>query len=114
MHESVELITEQYSLQERRNVYTTPKSYLELIHLYKRLLAANEENVDALKTRLATGLVKLRSSAAQVAETSSTLTLTLTTTPTLPQPYPNPTPNPNPTPTPPLPAGGGDADPAQG
>ena len=68
VHESVETMTETYLAQERRNVYTTPKSYLELIHLYKRLLRDNENHVDALKNRLSTGLVKLRTSATQVAE----------------------------------------------
>ena len=59
VHESVEICCERYLGQERRNVYTTPKSYLELIQLYKRLLTQNEELVDALKTRLETGLIKL-------------------------------------------------------
>ena len=68
VHQSVEDGTVAYLAQERRNVYTTPKSYLELIILYKRLLAENEQRVDQMKTRLETGLIKLRSSAAQVAD----------------------------------------------
>jgi len=68
VHESVESCTGAYRAQERRNVYTTPKSYLELIQLYKKLLEQNVSNVDAMKARLETGLIKLRSSAAQVAD----------------------------------------------
>jgi dynein heavy chain len=68
VHESVEACTKAYLAQERRNVYTTPKSYLELIQLYKRLLSQNTEKVVSMKERLETGLIKLRSSAAQVAE----------------------------------------------
>ncbi len=49
-------------------MYTTPKSYLELIAMYKRLLSRQEASLDALRARLETGLVKLRSSAAQVSE----------------------------------------------
>ena len=68
VHESVEARTGAYRQQERRNVYTTPKSYLELIQLYKKLLTTNSGEVLAMKTRLETGLIKLRSSAAQVAD----------------------------------------------
>jgi dynein heavy chain len=68
VHEAVELLTVSYLSQERRNVYTTPKSYLELIMLYKKLLADKQAHLDLLKTRLETGLIKLRSSAAQVAD----------------------------------------------
>ncbi len=68
VHEAVGHATAAYELQERRKVYTTPKSFLELIGLYKRLMAEKQAHLDALKTRLETGLVKLRSSAAQVAD----------------------------------------------
>lgn len=56
-----------YSAQERRNVYTTPKSFLELVSLYKTLLAKARGKVDGQMRRLEQGLVKLRSSAAEVA-----------------------------------------------
>ena len=49
VHESVEQATVAYLAQERRNVYTTPKSYLELIMLYKRLLVNKEFHLDALR-----------------------------------------------------------------
>ena len=51
---------------ERRQVYTTPKSFLELITLYKKLLVEKTEINVKMKVRLEEGL-KLRSSAARVA-----------------------------------------------
>ena len=68
MHQSVEEGTIAYLAQERRNVYTTPKSYLELIILYKQLLATNTETIDVQKGRLESGLIKLRAASGQVAE----------------------------------------------
>ena len=67
VHQSVENTALDYLAQERRNVYTTPKSYLELIALYKKLLSRQTELLIGLQDRLATGLIKLRSSAEQVA-----------------------------------------------
>ena len=59
----------QYLAQERREVYTTPKSFLELIALYKKLLVETDrDHACSMKVRLEEGLVKLRSSAAQVAD----------------------------------------------
>ena len=67
VHLSVDTACTRYLAQERRRVYTTPKSYLELIALYKKLLISQNANLDAMQSRLQTGLVKLRSSAQQVA-----------------------------------------------
>ena len=47
-----------------------PKSYLELIALYKRQLQKNRDRINLLKVRLSDGLVKLRDAEAQVADTS--------------------------------------------
>ena len=49
VHESVGHAAESYRGLERREVYTTPKSYLELILLYKKLLREKEEHVDAMR-----------------------------------------------------------------
>jgi len=68
VHQSVEDITLAYDAQERRKVYTTPKSYLELIETYKKLYEANQARVDASKLRLESGLLKLRAASTQVAE----------------------------------------------
>ncbi|KAL1498812.1 hypothetical protein AB1Y20_014117 [Prymnesium parvum] len=66
VHLSVNKACEKYLAQERRSVYTTPKSYLELIALYKKLLISKTANLGTLQRRLETGLIKLRSSAEQV------------------------------------------------
>lgn len=43
-----------------RHVYTTPKSFLELLKLYNVLLSSKRENQDNAIERLTTGLQKLR------------------------------------------------------
>ena len=45
---------------ERRHVYTTPKSYLELLKLYQTLLLSKRTEADNNISRLANGLLKLR------------------------------------------------------
>uniref|UniRef100_A0A7S2NI24 Dynein heavy chain n=1 Tax=Haptolina brevifila TaxID=156173 RepID=A0A7S2NI24_9EUKA len=68
VHESVGVAAEQYRARERREVYTTPKSYLELIALYKDELAANRQVLQVLKTALVEGLLKLNDASQQVAD----------------------------------------------
>lgn len=46
--------------QERRNVYTTPKSFLELIKLYNVMLQSKKNSLVKNRERYDTGLVKLR------------------------------------------------------
>ena len=43
----------------RRYNYTTPKSYLELISLYKQLLASKREQLRQAKQRLESGVDKI-------------------------------------------------------
>jgi len=74
VHESVGTSAAQYKASLRRNVYTTPKSYLELIALYKQMLAAERARVSTQTTRLETGLIKLRESSEQVADMQFKLT----------------------------------------
>jgi len=52
---------------ERRYNYTTPKSFLDLIDLYKTMLDKKRKGVLQLKDRLENGLEKMRSAADQVA-----------------------------------------------
>eukprot|EP00904_Undaria_pinnatifida_P003126 jgi/Undpi1/12814/HiC_scaffold_7.g02481.m1 len=56
----VNTAAESFKTVERRHVYTTPKSFLELLKLYNVLLAAKRENQDSAIERLTTGLHKLR------------------------------------------------------
>ena len=73
VHESVGRACGEYLKSERRQIYTTPKSYLELIALYKKLLAEQRSKLEAQQERLEIGLIKLRSSAGQVAEMQAQL-----------------------------------------
>ena len=50
----------------RRYNYTTPKSYLELISLYKALLAQKRAELKANKERLESGVEKIAQASAQV------------------------------------------------
>lgn len=52
----------------RRHVYVTPKSYLELIALYKSLLTAKREELNANRQRLESGIDKIAQASQQVAE----------------------------------------------
>ena len=49
-----------FKRMERRFVYTTPKSFLELLKLYGVLLTKKREEADGAIDRLANGLQKLR------------------------------------------------------
>ena len=56
---SVNKASEEYLSQEKRYNYTTPKSFLELIYLYKNMLASKRKNLEGNIQRLSNGLVKL-------------------------------------------------------
>jgi dynein heavy chain len=68
VHTMVGGAAERYRTMERREVYTTPKSYLELIELYKSMLQTNRDAIDVLRVRLTEGLVKLKDAQEAVAE----------------------------------------------
>ena len=68
VHESVGVIADLNRQVERREVYTTPKSFLELIALYKDQLAKNRAYIEMLRERLSGGLVKLHDAQDAVAE----------------------------------------------
>ncbi|GBF88264.1 dynein heavy chain axonemal protein, partial [Raphidocelis subcapitata] len=60
LHTSVEEAAARFYAQLRRRVYTTPKSYLDMISLYLELLAAKREENGAARDRLLNGLRKLQ------------------------------------------------------
>ena len=60
-------------MNERRHNYTTPKSFLELINLYLKILQSKHFELDAKMTRLENGLEKLRVTAAEVADLKAQL-----------------------------------------
>ncbi|XP_076548684.1 dynein beta chain, ciliary isoform X2 [Osmia lignaria lignaria] len=67
-HTSVNDISSQYLQSEKRYNYTTPKSFLEQIALYSKLLVERTYDVIATIERLKNGLEKLESCAGQVSE----------------------------------------------
>lgn len=66
VHKSVNEMSISYLQNDRRYNYTTPKSFLEQISLYKRLLQLKHKELQEKIVRLENGLVKLQSTAKQV------------------------------------------------
>ena len=73
VHTMVNEKSAEYLASERRYNYTTPKSYLDLISLYKFMLNDKKEKIHVLKDRLENGLEKMNSAAEQVAELQENL-----------------------------------------
>ena len=67
-HTTVNLASRSYLASERRYNYTTPKSFLEQISLYIKLLKNKSKELKARVERLENGLSKLKSTAVQVDE----------------------------------------------
>ncbi|XP_023310922.1 dynein beta chain, ciliary-like, partial [Anoplophora glabripennis] len=74
-HTSVNTISKMYLQNERRYNYTTPKSYLEQINLYSKLLCQKSEELDSKVKRLENGLEKLESTSKQVDELKKKLAI---------------------------------------
>jgi len=55
----VNKLSEAIKERDRRYVYTTPKSFLELINLYIKMLTEKKEAILKSKDRYETGLTKL-------------------------------------------------------
>ncbi|XP_076856222.1 dynein axonemal heavy chain 9 [Brachyhypopomus gauderio] len=66
VHISVNKTSKDYLANERRYNYTTPKSFLEQIKLYRNLLALKRKDLTTKMERLENGLEKLNSTSAQV------------------------------------------------
>jgi dynein heavy chain len=56
----VDKFSEKLLEQERRHVYTTPKSFLELIKLFKVMQTKKEGELIATKEKYETGVIKLQ------------------------------------------------------
>jgi dynein heavy chain len=65
-HTSVNAASRVFLANERRYNYTTPKSYLEQISLYSKLLRQKNSELTGKVERLENGLEKLKSTAEQV------------------------------------------------
>lgn len=70
VHVSVNKISKDYLVNDRRYNYTTPKSFLEQIKLYRNLLALKRKDLSMKMERLENGLQKLNSTSAQVCPSS--------------------------------------------
>ncbi|XP_049878702.1 dynein beta chain, ciliary [Pectinophora gossypiella] len=75
VHTSVNTISKAYLSNERRYNYTTPKSYLEQISLYAKLVNNKTQELQAKIVRLENGLEKLRCTASQVDELKAKLAI---------------------------------------
>ena len=58
---------------DKRYVYTTPKSFLELLELFKIMLERKSEEIENEKIMYETGLIKLEETETKVAELSEDL-----------------------------------------
>ena len=73
VHMTVTHGSDKYRETVRRINYVTPKSFLELISLYKSMLGEKLGNIDTLKERLESGLEKLQATSEMVAELQESL-----------------------------------------
>ena len=68
IHTSVNEMSRTYLQNERRYNYTTPKSFLEQINLYSKLLRQKNDELMGKINRLETGLLTLKETEEQVME----------------------------------------------
>ncbi len=66
VHKSVNETSKVYLQNDKRYNYTTPKSFLEQIALYKRMLVTKSKHLEEKTKRLENGLTKLQSATSQV------------------------------------------------
>ena len=70
-------VAKRFQAEERRHVYTTPKSFLELLKLYQVLLEHKREDSEHSIQRLKSGLKKMQETSDAVTEIEATLKVTL-------------------------------------
>ena len=75
VHKSTNETSKAYEASDKKYNYTTPKSFLELINLYSRLLAEKNIEMSQQIDRLETGLEKLRETKQLVDELKAQLAL---------------------------------------
>ncbi|XP_066570660.1 dynein axonemal heavy chain 11 [Amia ocellicauda] len=73
VHTSVNETSEKYRQNEKRHNYTTPKSFLEQITLYRNLLRKKHQELSQKMERLINGIQKLKTTAAQVEDLKAKL-----------------------------------------
>ena len=75
VHQSVNDMSKVYAQNDKRFNYTTPKSFLELINLYRKVLTNKNNELYGKIDRLGNGLEKLRGTGSQVDELKAQLAL---------------------------------------
>ncbi|PNJ55828.1 DNAH11 isoform 5 [Pongo abelii] len=73
VHTTVNEMSTRYYQNERRHNYTTPKSFLEQISLFKNLLKKKQNEVSEKKEHLVNGIQKLKTTASQVGDLKARL-----------------------------------------
>ncbi|XP_043921477.1 dynein axonemal heavy chain 11 [Protopterus annectens] len=73
VHTSVNEVSEKYHRNEKRYNYTTPKSFLEQIMLYRNLLKKKRKELSQRMERLNNGILKLKTTASQVEDLKAKL-----------------------------------------
>ena len=73
MHDTVNEVSSLFKEKEGRYNYTTPKSFFELLKLYRVMAVRKKEELKENVSRLETGLSKLNSASLQVDEMKKTL-----------------------------------------
>ncbi|XP_061771898.1 dynein axonemal heavy chain 11 [Nerophis ophidion] len=73
VHTSVNQASEKYQCDEKKYNYTTPKSFLQQITLYRNLLQKSRDQLQLKMNRLDCGLQKLQSTATQVEDMKAKL-----------------------------------------
>ncbi|RXM27080.1 Dynein heavy chain 11, axonemal [Acipenser ruthenus] len=74
-HTSVNEVNVKYQQNEKHYNYTTPKSFLELLKLYKNLLGKKRKELTQKMERLENGLQKLQTTASQVEDLKAKLAI---------------------------------------
>ena len=75
--DTVNKAAHKFASSDRRHVYTTPKSFLESLKLYKALLKRRHDDNEKAQLRLASGLSKLRETATAVGKIEEELKVSL-------------------------------------
>ena len=75
VHSSVNEMSRLYLTNDKRYNYTTPKSFLELINLYIKILSEKHSEFQGKIERLNSGLDKLKSTGVMVEELKAQLAL---------------------------------------
>lgn len=74
IHTSVEEASEKFWNELRRRIYTTPKSYLDLISLYLNTLEVKRKEININRSRLSNGLTTLKNTNASIADLKVNIT----------------------------------------